>query len=79
VGGALTVAKVREEALVLLRGLIIKTDKNPGAWPHLSVEAQATVKTALLTALENEASDKCRGYLCDLVGELGSLVLAAGV
>lgn len=69
---------MRQEALILLRGLIAKTEKNPGAWGRLSPAAQARVKTELLAVLESEREDRCRSNVCDIISELGSMILQQG-
>lgn len=67
--------QLRQEALILLRGLIVKSEKNPGCWEHLTPAGQARVKTELLASLEGERNEQCRNYLCDIISELGSMVL----
>lgn len=70
--------QLRNEALILLRGFIINTEKHPGAWPSLTPGVQAHLRQELLLALEAEQNDVSRNYLCDLIAELGAMVLKGG-
>lgn len=62
----------------MLRGLIIKTEKNPGAYDIISDVSKARVRLELIAGLEVEQNDLCRSFICDLISELGANILADG-
>jgi importin-5 len=66
---------VKQEACVLLRQNMRVLNQKDFLYNIVSVEVQQTVKSHLLSALENETNNAVRHRICDVVGELGSYLL----